>query len=174
LDCYKLKPADAILLASELSQTALSGSLTSLLLGDNLLGDEGIVALAPGIKNSKSLSTLDLSNELTVSTPFGFKGAAALASAIALSASLTQISVGLNELRDEGTMILCNALRESTVSIVQQLDLERNGIGAAGAKAVAALCAVSGSLTTVCTEAPATNRPRLLCPADPICDWIRS
>ena len=63
--------------------------------------------------------------------------------------SLTKILVGENGLGDEGTTILCDALRESTVSKVEELNLNYNGIGPGGAKAIAALCAVRPSLTRV-------------------------
>ena len=76
----------------------------------------------------------------------GPEGAKALAPALVRS-SLTKILVGANNLRDEGTTILCDALRESTVSKVEVLDLQYNNIGPDGAKAIAALCAVRGSLT---------------------------
>ena len=77
------------------------------------------------------------------------ESAKALAPALAASASLTKILVCSNALGDKGTTILCDALRESTVSKVQELDLKGNDIGPDGAKAVAALCAVTGSLTEV-------------------------
>jgi hypothetical protein len=51
-------------------------------------------------------------------------------------------------LRDEGTVVLCGALRESKVSKVQELDLQSNDIGVAGATAIARLCAVRASLTS--------------------------
>ena len=54
---------------------------------------------------------------------------------------MTKVLVGGNDLRDEGTIILCDALRGSTVGKVQELGLSSNGIGPDGAKAVAALCA---------------------------------
>ena len=57
--------------------------------------------------------------------------------------------VGFNKLGDEGTTILCDALRESTVSKVEELGLNGNSIGPDGAKAIAALCAVRASLTSV-------------------------
>ena len=46
-------------------------------------------------------------------------------------------------------MALGNALKESKVSKLQELDLYNNGIGPDGAKAIAAFCAVSASLTQV-------------------------
>ena len=72
-----------------------------------------------------------------------------MAPAIAVSASVTKVLVGGNRLHDEGTIILCDALRESTVSKVEELSLYVNGIGPDGAKAIAALCTVCASLTSV-------------------------
>ena len=57
--------------------------------------------------------------------------------------------LGGNSLRDEGAIAVCNALKESKVSKLAYLDLEYNGIGADGAKAIAAYCAVSASLTSL-------------------------
>ena len=54
-----------------------------------------------------------------------------------------------NIIKDEGTIILCDALRGSTVSKVQELGLSSNGISPDGAKAVAALCAAMASLTSI-------------------------
>ena len=62
---------------------------------------------------------------------------------------MTKILVGGNNLRDEGTIILCDALRVSTVSKVQELGLSSNGIGPDGAKAVAALCTAMASITHI-------------------------
>ena len=70
---------------------AVCVSLTSLSLGDNHLGDDGVEALSIGLKESKSLAMLDLSNRFPSSTRFGPKGAAALASAIGVMASLTSV-----------------------------------------------------------------------------------
>ena len=61
--------------------------------------------------------------------------------------SLTKILVGYNGLGDEGTTVLCDALRESKVTKVQELDLQSNDIGPDGAKAVAAMAAVVASMT---------------------------
>jgi len=77
------------------------------------------------------------------------KGIKAIAKALKVNASLTKMLVGGNELGDEGTTILCDALRKSTVTKVQELDLRANAIGPEGAKAVAAMAAVVASLTSV-------------------------
>ena len=60
---------------------------------------------------------------------------------------MTKVLVSFNKLGDGGATILCDALRDSTVTKVQQLDLDHNNIGPDGAKAVAAMAAVLGSLT---------------------------
>jgi len=94
-----LKPPDAILLGSDLSQAVVTGALTHLsLVGNEKLGDEGVEALSVAIEQSKSLKTLDLSSDSEcqpsskrVSTMFGPKGATALAKALAINSSLTQI-----------------------------------------------------------------------------------
>jgi hypothetical protein len=94
-----LKPPDTILLASDLSQAVVTGALTHLsLVGNEKLGDEGVEALSVAIEQSKSLRTLDLSSDsecqpcsTRVSTMFGPKGATALAKALAINSSLTQI-----------------------------------------------------------------------------------
>jgi hypothetical protein len=66
-----------------------------------------------------------------------------------VTASMTKILVGGNWLGDASITILCDALRESTVSKVEQLDISRNDIGPDGAKAIAALCTVCASLTKI-------------------------
>ena len=64
---------------------------------------------------------------------------------------VTKILVSFNQLGDGGATILCDALRESTVTKVQvqELDLRGNDIGPDGAKAVAAMAAVVASVTEV-------------------------
>ena len=70
-----------------------------------------------------------------------------LAPEILVHASLTKVLVSHNQLGAEGAITLCNALRESKVTKVQELDLTGNHIGPEGAKAVAAMAAVVASLT---------------------------
>ena len=99
------------------------------------------LAISNNQMHTRSRLQLDLSRN-----SLGPDGAKALAPAL-VRGSLTKILVGGNELGDEGTTILCDALRESTVSKVEVLSLNSNGIGPDGAKAIAALCAVRASLT---------------------------
>ena len=57
--------------------------------------------------------------------------------------------MGANSLRDEGAIAVCNALKESKVSKLEELFISNNDIGADGAKAIAAYCAVSASMTAL-------------------------
>ena len=66
-----------------------------------------------------------------------------------VGASRAGVGVGEAGLGDEGAISLCDALCESTVSKVEELNLYNNKIGPDGARAIAALCAVRGSLTSV-------------------------
>ena len=79
----------------------------------------------------------------------GPSGAELIGMLLPVNASLTKVLVSGNRLGDAGTTILCDALRGSTVSKVQELGLSSNGIGPDGAKAVAALCAAIASVTEV-------------------------
>ena len=117
-----------------------------------VLEDEGLIGVIEGGKATLGtlikagedgrLAALDLGKQ-----KLGAAGAAVVARLLPAMASLTKILVSGNELGDEGTIILCDALRESTVSKVEELNLYDNEIGPNGAKAIAALCAVRGSLT---------------------------
>ena len=91
-----------------------------------------------------SFTELDLSDK-----NIGIEGGMVVAGLVPVMASVTKILVDRNNLHDEGTIILCDALRVSTVSKVQELGLSSNGIGPDGAKAIADLCAVCASLTEI-------------------------
>ena len=71
---------------------------------------------------------------------------------LAVRGSVTKILVDGNYLGNKGTTILCDALRESKVTKVQELDLSNSSIGLEGAKAVAAMTAVLASLTRLDVE----------------------
>ena len=58
-------------------------------------------------------------------------------------------SLGGNNLKDEGTIAICNALKGSKVSKLKELDLGGNDIQVAGAASVAAYLAVTASLTNL-------------------------
>ena len=138
----------------------VTASLTSLSLGDNNLGDDGVEALSVGLKESKSLATLDLSNMSPLSTKFGPKGAAALASAIAVMGSITHIGEGGldlrgNKLGDEGWGAIFAGVCSSEASKVASIDASGEGISPKGAKLIAEALrtSVNSSLTSVWTPA---------------------
>ena len=54
-----------------------------------------------------------------------------------------------NRLQDKGTIAVCDALRESKVSKIQELDLSVNDIRPTGAESVAAYVAVTSGLTKI-------------------------
>ena len=90
------------------------------------------------------------------------EGITAIADALKVTASVTKILVSRNRLGDEGATILCNALRESKVTNVQELDLSFNGIHTEGAKALAAMAGAIASVTSV--RSPAHRTPPICSP----------
>ena len=58
-------------------------------------------------------------------------------------------SLGVNDLKDEGTIIVCDALKDSKVSKLRELMLGGNKITVTGAESVAAYLAVTASLTAL-------------------------
>ena len=121
-------------------------SVTECNLRDNSLGVEGWTTVFDALRDSPTskITTWNLSGEL-----LGPGIAKPLANYISVTTSVTKMLVGYNKLGDEGTTILCDALRESTMSKVQELGLNNNFIGPDGAKAIAALCAAMASVTSV-------------------------
>jgi Ran GTPase-activating protein (RanGAP) involved in mRNA processing and transport len=135
---------------------AVSGSLVSLSLGSNPLGDEGAIAVVRALKESKvsKLASLDLSGSPTGGGkkigPQGAKELAEYISAngvVANGSSLTHLDVNYNALGDKGATAIGSALKESKVSQLKELSIGCNGIGPNGAKAIAAFCAVTTSAT---------------------------
>ena len=126
---------------------AANASVTELNLFNNSIKDEGVTAICEALRSNKETKLASLNIGLNSIGPAGAKSVAAMAAVVA---SVTKILVDFNELEDAGTIILCDALRESTVSKVQELGLSANRIGPDGAKAIAALCTVCASITSVC------------------------
>ena len=78
----------------------------------------------------------------------GPEGGKALAPGL-VSTSLTVLILSYNTIKDAGAIAIGHALRDNADCKVQTLELNNCGIGAGGAKALAAFCAVSGSLTAL-------------------------
>ena len=134
------------------------GSLTSLLLAENELGDDGAEALSIGLKENKSLTSLDLRGKGYGGGRIGPRGAMALASAIAVNGSLTKINVSWNSFGSEGAKVFADALRVNggltslDLSSNQLCGLDRYEGGtytADGITAIADALRVNGALTKI-------------------------
>ena len=82
-----LKPPDAILLASDLSQAGVTGSLTKMSLAENKLKEEGTKAICEALEQNKTLKELDISG----SNIRGLAGAKHVAKMLGVNGSLTKI-----------------------------------------------------------------------------------
>jgi len=71
----------------------------------------------------------------------------AIAEGLRLSVSLTSLGLGLTDLKDEGVASICDALQNNDKTKLASLEIEANNIGTSGAKSVAAMLAVTPSLT---------------------------
>lgn len=94
--------------------------------------DKGAIAIANSLKDAApSLSVLEIAgNEITP------KAAPAFAECLAVKSLLTKFVASENELKDEGSVIICKALLEGHDHL-KELDLSTNGITGIGAKAAA-------------------------------------
>ena len=80
-------------------------------------------------------------------TVLGAEGAAALAPALAANGSLTALDLSFNYLKDEGVSAVCKAIQSNKETKLATLNFRNNEIGPVGANALAAMVAVTGSLT---------------------------
>ena len=102
-----LKPPDAILLASDLSQAGVTGSLTKLSLANNNLVEEGTKFLCDALVGNNTLKELDLSGDDsyggTGSNIGGRAGAKHVANMLLVNGSLTSINLSENNLTNYGS-----------------------------------------------------------------------
>ena len=77
----------------------------------------------------------------------GSEGAKSLADALKVNASLTSVDLSRNSVKDVDVSAICEAVQRNKECKLAALNLMNIGIGPDGAKAVAALCSVSASLT---------------------------
>ena len=78
LSGHALKPPDAILLASDLSQAVVTGGLTALDLSSNDLMDEGVSAVCEAIQSNKETKLASLDFEYNGISPGGANAVAAM------------------------------------------------------------------------------------------------
>ena len=81
------------------------------------------------------------------------EGAAALAPGLAANGGLTALDLSFNNLNDEGVSAVCEAIQSNKETKLSSLNMGTNNIGPVGAKSVAAMVVVTGSLTMVWTSA---------------------
>jgi hypothetical protein len=134
-----LRPADAILIASDLKFMAV---VTNLDLFNNSIGAEGAIAIAEALKVNAVVTTLDLGwNKI------GVDGAKAIAEALKVNAVLTKLELGYNSIGDDGAKAIAEALKVNAV--LTSLHLYWNSIGAEGAIAIAEALKVNAVMTTL-------------------------
>ena len=151
-----LRPADAILIASDMKFMAVvttldlgfnsignegakaiaealkaTAVLTTLRLNSNIIGDEGAIAIAEALKVNAVLTTLRMD-----ANKIGAEGAKAIAEALKVNAVLTELWFGHNQIGDEGAKAIAEALKLGT-AVMTTLSLAKNMIGDDGAMAIA-------------------------------------
>ena len=67
------------------------------------------------------------------------------------------MSIYSNDVGDEGVGAICEAIQSDKETMLTSLNFVYNGIGRVGANAVAAMLAVTGSLTKMRYVSPRTN-----------------
>ena len=117
---------------------------------------------APGLCDALCESTVSKVKELRLFyNQIGPNGAKAIAALCAVRASLTKISLARNKLEEEGTKVICEALKGNET--LKELDLSGDHFlgsnigGPAGAKHVADMLSAMASLTTVCASRETTR-----------------
>jgi hypothetical protein len=115
----------------------------------------GITAIADAMRVNGGMTSLNLSsNQLCGLNYFRrgtytAEGVTAIADALRVNGALTALDLSHNCLEDEGVSAVCKAIQNNKDTKLASLKFENNGIGPVGANAVAAMVAVTGSLTSV-------------------------
>ena len=110
---------------------------------------DGFALPVKKLKGTDPVETLDLSRKsLCVAS------AVVIASLIGANGGLTALDLSNNNLKDEGVSAVCKAIQSNKETKLASLNVKKNGIGfiqgfIIGANAVAAMVAVTGSLTEV-------------------------
>jgi NLR family CARD domain-containing protein 3 len=124
----------------------VNGALTELCIDGNYVGDEGVSAVCEAIQSNKETKLASLYFR---GNGIGPVGANAVAAMVAVTGALTKLSLAWNELGEEGTKAICEALKQNKT--LKELDLSgRDNIGGeAGAEHVADMLGVNDGLTRV-------------------------
>ena len=105
---------------------------------------DGFALPVKNLKGTDPVETLDLSRKsLCVAS------AVVIASLIGANGGLTALDLSNNNLKDEGVSAVCKAIQSNKETKLASLNFGNNGISPVGANAVAAMVAVTGSLTSI-------------------------
>ena len=118
------------------------GSMKSLNLSNNNIGNEGVIAIAEALKENQIITTLDLHNNF-----IGPEAATALANALRVNSSITKVILTYNNIENEGATALAEALRVNKT--VTSLNLWMNKIGPVGATELAEALKVNKTVTSL-------------------------
>ncbi len=69
-----------------------------------------------------------------------------MAKMVRVNGGLTALDLSFNDLEDEGVRAVCEAIQSNKETKLSSLNMRRNSIGPVGAKSVAAMVAVTGTL----------------------------
>jgi Ran GTPase-activating protein (RanGAP) involved in mRNA processing and transport len=141
----------------EAIQSNKETKLASLNFSFNSIGPVGANAVAAMVAVTGGLTSLNLSSndiggywdgqeKTLVLTPEGPK---AIADAFLVNGALTALDLSYNSLKDEGVHAVCEAIQSNKETKLASLNFKNNGIGPGGANAVAAMVAVTGTLTAL-------------------------
>jgi hypothetical protein len=111
-----LKPPDAILLASDLSQAIVTGALTMLSLTKNRLGEEGTKAICEALEQNTTLKELDISGGYDGNIG-GSAGAKHVAKMLGVNSALTVTSLLGNDLDAESAKMLAEVAKQKGISL---------------------------------------------------------
>ena len=124
-------------------------------LSNNRLGPAGAAALAPAIAANGRLTSLNLSSNQLCGLEYRGRGTStaegitAVADALRVNGGLKELSLEGSYVGDEGVGAICEAIQSNKDTKLASLNMGSNHIGQVGAKSVAAMVAVTGSLTQV-------------------------
>ena len=128
----------------------VNGVLTKVSLAKNQLGEEGTKAICEALEQNKTLKELEISGEMFEKSNIGgTAGVKHVAKLLGVNGGLTALDLSSNRLKDEGVSAVCEAIQSNKETKLASLNFKDNGIGPVGSKSVAAMVAVTGSLTKI-------------------------